>query len=178
MKADNNPPPRNRYTLSMASPNCVTDYIAGNTIIRHTEIDPALLDVAAIVEEQDTNLLLGRSPVIMETVESLPALLLRMEKQMVETPGSVIVKHASPKRFLAIIYDIDSSPICQESWIEQALTTIIEHCEKSRFETLAMPLLGTSYGPLQQDTAIHILQNLLIRLRPKYPKHILIYHLD
>ena len=46
------------------------DYIAGSTIIRFTETDPTLLRVDAVVEEQNTCLLLGKSPIIMDTIES------------------------------------------------------------------------------------------------------------
>jgi len=56
------------------------DYIAGNTIIQFTETDPALLQVDAIVEEQDTCLLLGKSPIIMDTIESFPALVKKREQ--------------------------------------------------------------------------------------------------
>ncbi|MDZ7737348.1 MAG: hypothetical protein U5P41_15640 [Gammaproteobacteria bacterium] len=158
--------------------NSVTDHIAGNTIIRYTDLDPALLEVDAVVEEQDTNLLLGKSPVIMETVESLPALLRRMEQQIEETPGNVIVRHSTPKRFIAIVYDIDQSPICLEAWVEQALITILQYCEKYRIRTLAMPLLGTHYETLSRETLMNILQNLLIQKRPAYPRHILIYQIE
>ena len=47
------------------------DYIAGSTIIRFTETDPALLQVDVVVEEQDTNLILGKSPVIMDTIGAM-----------------------------------------------------------------------------------------------------------
>lgn len=158
--------------------NSVTDHIAGNTIIQYTDVDPALLEVDAVVEEQDTSLILGTSPVIRETLESLPSLLKRMEQQTEETPGSVIVKPSTPRRLIAIVYDTNHTPICLEAWVEQALATILEHCEQYGIKTLAMPLLGTRYGTLSRQTLMNILQNLLIQNRPKYPRHILIYQLE
>lgn len=56
------------------------DYITGNAIIQFTETDPTLLQVDAIVEEQDTNLILGKLPVIMDTIKSFPALVKKMEQ--------------------------------------------------------------------------------------------------
>jgi hypothetical protein len=91
------------------------DYIAGNIIIRFTETDPALLQVDAVVEEQDTCLLLGKSPIIMDTIESFPALVKKMEQQIRESPGNVIVKQSIPRRMIAIVYDVEHTPICKES---------------------------------------------------------------
>lgn len=154
------------------------DHIAGNTIIRYTELDPALLDVDAVVEEQDTSLLLGHSPVIRESVESFSSLLERMQEQRDEVPGNVIIKNSIPRRLIAIVYDIDHTPICLEDWVEQALTTILQHCKQYRLQSVAMPVLGTSYGELDQATFMDLLQKLLIQNRAKYPKHILIYQLN
>ncbi len=66
------------------------DHIAGNIIIQFTETDPALLNVDAVVEEQDTNLILGKSPVILETIESFPALVEKMGQQPREIVGNVL----------------------------------------------------------------------------------------
>ena len=151
------------------------DYIAGSTIIRFTETDPALLQVDIVVEEQDTNLILGKSPVIMDTIESFPALVKKMEQQIHETPGNVIVKQSIPKRLVAIIYDVEHTPICEESWIEEALKNILMQCDKYKVKTLAMPLLGTSYGKLKEETTMQLLQDSLIQNRKQTLKKILIY---
>jgi len=151
------------------------DYIAGNTIIQLTEADPALIQVDAVVEEQDTCLLLGKSPVIMETIESFPAMVIKMEQQIREIPGSVIVKQSMPKRLIAIIYDVEHTPICKESWIEEALQNILTQCEENKIKTLAMPLLGTSYGKLKEGIIMQLLQDLLIQNRQQHLKKIFIY---
>ncbi len=151
------------------------DYIAGSTIIRFTETDPALLQVDVVVEEQDTNLILGKSPVIMDTIESFPALVKKMEHQIHEIPGNVIVKQSIPKRLVAIVYDVEHTPICEESWIEEALQNILMQCDKYKVKTLAMPLLGTSYGKLKEETTMQLLQESLIQNRKQTLKKILIY---
>ena len=151
------------------------DRITGSTIIRFTETDPALLEVDVVVEEQDTNLVLGKSPVIMDTIESFPALVKKMEQQIHEIPGNVIVKQSIPIRLVAIVYDVEHTPICKESWIEEALQNILMQCEKYKIKTLAMPLLGTSYGKLKEETTMKLLQDSLFQERKKTLKKILIY---
>jgi hypothetical protein len=151
------------------------DRIAGNTIIQFTDIDPALLKVDAIVEEQDTKLLLGKAHLIMETVESFPALVMKMEQQIREMPGKVIVKQSEPKRLIAIVYDVDHTPICEESWLEEVFQNILSQCDKYKINTLAMPLLGTCYGNLKDDTIIQLMQDELIKKRQQHLKKILIY---
>ncbi len=103
------------------------DWIAGNTIIQFTLTDPAMLVVDAVVEEQDTNFLLGKSPVILHSVESFPDMIKKMEQQTRELPGNLIVRAKSkPKRFIAIIYDVDHNPICTTDWIEEAFCDILK----------------------------------------------------
>ena len=97
------------------------DHIAGNTIIQFTETDPALLNVDAVVEEQDTNLILGKSPVILETIENFPTLVKKMEQQTQEIVGNVLVKQSIPIRFIAIVYDVEHTPIGKKIWIEDAI---------------------------------------------------------
>ena len=152
------------------------DWIAGKSHISFTATDPALLSVDAIVEEQDTALVLGPAPVLKYSVESFPTLINRMETQQQQLPGDVIIRKASsPKRFVAIIYDIDQTPICQWEWVELALQTIFEQCDQLKIKTLAMPLPGHLYGKLDPETCMLDLQKMLRERRSDYPKKILIY---
>ncbi len=151
------------------------DRIAGNTIIQFTDVDPAKLKVDAVVEEQDTNLLLGKAPVIMETVESFPAMVEQMEQQIREIPGSVIVKKSKPKRLIAIVYDVDHTPICEKAWVKEVMQKIFSECYKHKIKVIAMPLLGTTYGKLMDETIIQLLQEILLKNRHHNPKKIYIY---
>ncbi|MCG8378990.1 MAG: hypothetical protein MI865_05905 [Proteobacteria bacterium] len=155
--------------------NTPLDRIAGNTIIQFTDVDPALLKADAIVEEQDTNMVLGKSHVVMNTIESFPALVKKMEQQTREIPGSVIIKSSKPKRFIAVIYDVDHDPICERVWLETALETILADCDQYKIKTLAMPAMGTSYGKIDEDEFTELLQNTLMNKRRKDLKKILIY---
>jgi len=150
------------------------DHIAGNTIIQFTETDPALLNVDTVVEEQDTNLILGKSPVILETIENFPTLVKKMEQQTQEIVGNVLVKQSIPIRFIAIVYDVEHTPIGKKIWIEDAIQNILAQCDKYRIKTLAMPLLGTSYGKLKEESIIQLLQDSLIQNRQQTLKKILI----
>jgi len=153
------------------------DRIAGKTIIKFTESDPALLMVDAVVEEQDTHLLLGKSPVISNVVTGFPQLLKKLQDQLPEIPGTVIVKKTKPKRFIAIIYDVDNTNICRKEWLETALKNIFIQCSKYKITTLAMPLLGTSYGRIDGPMMIDILEQALFLNPREYPRKILIYRL-
>jgi len=161
----------------MAEPLSSIDYIAGRTVIRFTDQDPALLDVDAVVEEQDTNLLLGKSPVILNSVESFPDLVRRMESQASHTPGQVILRRSRPLRLIAIVYDVDQDPICKPVWVETAITRILLQCQGRGVTRLAMPLLGTAHGRLDGKAMLRILQDLLVEHRPSYPRQIQIYKL-
>lgn len=154
------------------------DRIAGKTIIQFTDIAPAQLKVDAVVEEQDTNLLLGKSPVIMENVESFPALVDQMERQTRQITGSVIVKESKPKRLVAIVYDVEHTPICEESWIKEVFQKIFTLCYKLKINKLAMPLLGTTYGKLTDASIMHLLQDQLIKNQHHNPKKIFIYKIE
>ena len=152
------------------------DRIAGKTIIQFTDNDPTTLNVDAIVEEQDTNLLLGNASVFIEAIDNYPELLEQMGQQVREIPGNVIVKKSQPKRLIAIVYDVDHTPICEESWIKEVLDEIILQCYEHNIKTIAMPLLGTSYGKLSDIQIIDLLQDRLIHNKSQKPKKILIYN--
>ena len=37
-----------------------------------------------------------------------------------------------PRRMIAIFYDVEHTPICMESWIEETLQNILSQCEKKQ----------------------------------------------
>ena len=154
------------------------DRIAGKTIIKFTESDPVLLSVDAVVEEQDTHMLLGKAPVISSVVTGFPQLVKKMQNQAPEIPGTVIVRKTKPKRFIAIVYDIDNKPICRREWLETAIRNILIQCWKYKIVTLGMPMLGTSYGRIDGPAMIKILEKVLLKNRQEYPRKILIYKIQ
>ena len=111
----------------------------------------------------------------MDTTESFPDLVKKMEQQIHEMPGKVIVKQTIPILFVAIVYDVEHTPISKESWIEEALRNILMKCDKYKIKTLAMPLLGTSYGKLKEETSMQLLLDSLNQNRDQTLKKVLIY---
>lgn len=131
--------------------------------------------VDAIVEEQDTNLLLGRVTSIEETRDSFPALVKKMERQKPLGPGDVIVEGTLPKRFTSIVYDIEQDPVCREEWIITALANILEKCGTFKISTLAMPLFGIAHGKLSEEKSLDLIMQVLQQHRDKYPRKIWLY---
>ena len=129
-------------------------------------------NIDAIVEEQDTCLLLGKAPVIKTPVESFPALVKKMEQQNPRMPGEVLVIHSIPKKMIAIIYDLDQKQICRKEWIETAIKNILQQCRVYQIRTLAMPLPGITHGRIDEDTSLRILDNLLAEDQPDCLKNI------
>ena len=98
-----------------------------------------------------------------------------MEQQPREIVGNVLVKQSIPKRFIAIVYDVEHTPIGMKIWIEEAIQNILAQCDKHKIKILAMPLLGTSYGKLEEEIVIQLLQDSLLQNRQQTLKKILIY---
>ena len=103
-------------------------------------------DVDAIVEEQDTRLLHGDPHLICDTTESYETLIGKMQDQAPLVPGQVIVKHTAPRRFIAIVYDIDRKPMYRMEWITTALEKLLRETETYKVRRIAMPLLGVTHG--------------------------------
>lgn len=141
-------------------------------------IHPAQLPVTidAIVEEQDTYLLLGKDTMIRETNESYVALVKKMEQQKPLIPGQVLVRKTNPVRFIAINYDIENKPICCEEWIKTSLKNIYEECCKQKILSLAMPLPGIKYGKFDHNAVMNILKNIFLVEKTEFPEKIFILH--
>ena len=107
-------------------------------------------DVNAIVEEQDTSLILGETDEIRDPGDK-PAWYLAniMETKTLLSPGHVIIRGTKPFRLQAIVHDLDQEPICREPWIILALDQIIDITEKRKINSLQLPLLGVRYGGIE-----------------------------
>ena len=126
-------------------------------------------DVDAIVEEQDTYLILGTDPFIQDTKENYGTLVKKMQQQKPLIPGQVLVKNTTPKKFVVIIYDIEKKPACHEEWLILAFENILKLCAEHKINTLAMPLLGHSHGKIEPRNILDLLQNTINRVAPNYP---------
>jgi len=123
----------------------------------------------AIVEEQDTNLLAGLKPEIKDTAESYPSLVSKMQRQEPLLPGQVLIKHETPIRLVAIIYDMEQKPVCREGWIITALQNILKECSALEIQTLVLPALGEAHGNITPERFRQILETLLPETGPAFP---------
>lgn len=124
-------------------------------------------NIDAVVQEQDTSLLLGQAPVIKTPVETFPVLVEKMKRQSPVVPGEVMVIHSKPKRFVAIVYDIEKKDICRREWIETALKNILHQCSLYQIRTLVMPLLGVAHGKIDRKVSMEILESVLANHQPE-----------
>ena len=130
--------------------------------------------VDAIVEEQDTNLLLDTKQVIRDTRESYRLLVNKMARQKPLGPGQVIFKNTQPARLIAILYDLEHSPVCSDKYITTAFNNILDILNKYKLISVAMPLLGSTYGKIPEQVFIKLLQESLTIRDQVYPGKIVL----
>jgi hypothetical protein len=144
----------------------------GSIEITVTPTENPPFSVDAVVEEQDTSLVLGTRPVIRGTRESYGLLVKKMIRQQPLAMSEIIVKKGYPLRFTAIVYDIEKKPVCREEWVKTALKNILNQCEKHKVKNLSMPLLGTSHGKIGKEQSLNLLKSILLTCNPVYPEKI------
>lgn len=121
----------------------------------------------ALIEEQDTALVLGESEEIRDPGEK-PAWYLanKLESQVLLTPGEVIVRDTTPLRLQAVVHDLDAVPSCSELWIFQAIQQVFEIAGSRGFASLQIPMLGCRFSNLQTGQFLGILLQIITRQRP------------
>ncbi|MFC1848923.1 hypothetical protein ACFL27_01830 [candidate division CSSED10-310 bacterium] len=137
-------------------------------IIAAPEHDP-LLETQAWVLEEDTFLVLSPPPatikipsesmvqIMIEAIDSLPVL-----------PGSIVVKKGYPLRLLAVVHDLNHEPTWRVEWIGTAYQKLFKECDERRIHTVALPLLGTVHGSLDENIASELLLHSLRQASPLY----------
>ncbi|MGH8119455.1 MAG: hypothetical protein ACRESK_02455 [Gammaproteobacteria bacterium] len=126
----------------------------------------------AIIEEQDTSLLLGDTHVIRDTCESYTALVGKMKIQAPLVSGQVLVRHTRPGKLIAIVYDIGKKPVYREEWIAAALLQLFEEMEAHRIRNIAMPLLGVTHGRYPHTDFLELLCSMAADVRSECPQKI------
>lgn len=115
--------------------------------------------VAMQVIEEDTWRVLSAAPSLKGADTHPVRVMTGLIDQEARQAGEVLVRG---RRCLAIIYDLDHDPICRPEWIRQAMGRILERVEEDGIRSLALPLLGSSHGPMDWtqslDIIIHELQ--------------------
>ncbi|HEY5604569.1 MAG TPA: hypothetical protein VIM41_15815 [Gammaproteobacteria bacterium] len=123
----------------------------------------------AVVEEQDTSLVLGETNVLREPDDKPVWYFSNKLQTLVQlTPGEVIVRKSRPMRIQAIVHDLDEELTCNIDWVQQAVKKIIHATNSYHIHSLRTPLLGTRYSNLQPAQFIQILLNALSRQKPVF----------
>ena len=125
-------------------------------------------DIDAVVEEQDTALILSQVGNI-TAPDNKPVWFLanKLESQPLLKPGSVIKRDGKTLRLLAIVHDLDMEPSWSAEWIEQALENIIKLSHTQGISSIQLPVLGAQHGRFHiQD----FLQLLVIAIKKSHGK--------
>ena len=123
--------------------------------------------VGAIIEEQDTALILDESDEIRDPGNKpLWFYANKLDQQSLLDPGQVITRDTQPLRLQAIIHDLESEPICNELWIFQAIQQAFEIAENRQISALLCPLLGCKFGKIAPRQFFSLLLEIVNRQRP------------
>jgi len=104
-------------------------------------------NIDAVVEEQDTALILSETGNITEP-DNKPAWFLanKLESQTLLKPGSVIKRDGKTIRLLAIVHDLDMEPSWSSEWVAQGLDNIIKLSHSQGISSIQLPVLGAQHG--------------------------------
>jgi hypothetical protein len=129
------------------------------------------VDVDAVVEEQDTALVLG-APGYISISDEKPAWVLanQLESSDEPVPGSVLIRKGNPIRLLAIIHDLAQDPTWKTQWITKALDNIFISAQSCGIHSIKMPILGAQHGYFNIDKFITALINAIKNHRGRIDK--------
>ena len=131
---------------------------------------PSVVD--AVVEEEDTYLVLSADPEVREPeVARLRAFHEAYTAEPAE-PGSVVVRDGAPMRLLAVVHDLSQDPSWREEWVAAALGAVIAEADSRKVRTLAMPPLGRVHGSLPRERFVMLLRSALQGGAPRNLEHI------
>ncbi len=128
--------------------------------------------VEAFTYEQDTFLVLSAANVIKDSDSHPKQLAAQAHEIQSATPGSVIVRGKSPLKLLAIVHDFNEEPSWKEEWIESALQAIFQETESRKLESVALPLLGSVYGSLEESRFFSLLRSVIEHTPLIHLKHV------
>jgi hypothetical protein len=112
----------------------------------------------AMVEEQDTHLLLGEQMRLRDPGKPAWYLANTLDTVKTHALGDVVVKGHPPHRLLAVVHDIEESPTLSPESVSLAYQNLLRLQQTLQLTSLAMPLLGTVHGKMR-------MQDSLLRLR-------------
>ncbi|MCW8929883.1 MAG: hypothetical protein OQL19_06560 [Gammaproteobacteria bacterium] len=130
--------------------------------------------IDAIVEEQDTSLVLQPEDTIHELNDDKPLWYFANTKNLLEEHqlGDVLIKSHNPIRFICIVHDLEQSPSWCSKWIETALKKVFELSNEKSLSILAIPIFGTQFSRFQLEEFISVFVRVLKIQKIKKPRKI------
>ena len=127
-----------------------------NILVSPEKLAP--VNTSAVVEEQDTALVLSKPKKITDT-ETKPGWFLanKLESQPLIEPGSVIKRNAKTLKLMAIVHDFDMEPSWRAEWIAQALDNILEISIINKLSSIQLPVLGAQHGRFETNKFLELL---------------------
>lgn len=139
---------RSRLTVIRGGVQCEMAFGPVRIVVAPQNKPP--FDVDAIAYEEDTWLIMSADPKICQPEEHPIRLMTDLINARPETVGSVRVQGGNPLRFLAVVHNVNLEPTWKEKWIEKALDNIFREAEGRKLKAVAVPMLGTRHGRLEQ----------------------------
>ena len=124
--------------------------------------------VTVQVHAEDTWRILNAAPVLPESSEHPIRAMTDLIDQQPLSPGSLLTLG---NRWLAVVYDLDRQPICQEEWISQAVARVLVTAADRGIDALRLPLLGSEHGDLPWQHSLASICKAL-QATDQGPKHI------
>lgn len=128
-------------------------------------------NVDAVVEEQDTALVLGK-PGNISISDEKPVWVLanQLESSGEPVPGSVLIRKGNPVRLLAIIHDLAQDPTWKTQWITKALDNIFISAQSCGIHSIKMPILGAQHGRYPFENFLSLLVERIKHSTPSIEK--------
>jgi hypothetical protein len=139
-----------------------------NIIVHAAPVAHPPFAVAAILEEQDTCLLLKQQTTLTDPGKPAWFLANKLEQEHVYQLGDVLLKGKNPTRLLAIVHDIEHQPTCSLDSVTKAYHKLSTIVTSERIASIAIPLLGTVHGRIPLDLAITSFQRVFLTNPPDY----------
>ncbi|MBU2498592.1 MAG: hypothetical protein KKE57_06820 [Proteobacteria bacterium] len=119
--------------------------------------------VDAFAFEEDTFLVLSADTTVRDPKIPLVRIMTRLIETQPQVPGKVLVRGTAPARLLAIVHDLNQEPSWKKEWVEKALEGILRAAEGRNFQAIALPLLGSVHGAMDNDRFVSLLGGILKR---------------
>ena len=113
---------------------------------------PFAIDITVL--EEDTWLIMGSAPILHETTSHPIRVMTDLINQQPHKTGDVLLRG---RQWLAVVYDLDQEPLCRAQWIISALQKILAQSEQKGITAVALPLLGSTHGPLSWSQSLEII---------------------